>query len=90
MSGGTVDADHGTGLGEAVTLVHGDANGIEESLQLNVQQCPAADEEFHISAKGLSHFAEDNHIEKGIYGPEQCSESSPPVPANPVIPVGDF
>lgn len=75
---GRVGRDDGRRLREAVTLEHRDADGVEEALQLGVEQRTAADEELQAAAEGLADLAEEEQVEELDRGPEH---EAPPLAA---------
>src|SRR5512133_2326648 len=59
-----IGRNYGRCLAESITLVHWDPNGIKESLQLNIEQGTAADEEIELTSEYLTYFAEKDTIEQ--------------------------
>ena len=51
-------------LREAVALIHRDADGVVVSLEVDVEECSSADEEFHVAAESLAYCLEDDLVEK--------------------------
>jgi len=59
---GHIGGDDGSGLAEAVALEHRDTDGVEEALQLDIEEGAAADEEFEPSAEILAHFFKEDLV----------------------------
>lgn len=85
---GGVGRDDGRRFRKAVTLVHRDADGVEETLQLGVEQRSAADEELHPTAESLAHLPENRHVEEPDHGPQQHAPTASRTVAVAVIGIG--
>ena len=80
---GRVGRDDGRRLRKAVSLEHRDADGVEETLQLGIEQRTAADKELQAAAEGLADLAEEHQVEELDRGPEH--ETPPPAAAVAVL-----
>ncbi len=83
-----VGGDDGGGLGQSVALEHGDAEGVEEALELDVEQGPAADEELEAAAEVLPDLGEQELVVKGQERFLQLFQAEAAVPALGVVVVG--
>ena len=76
-----VAGDHGSGFGQPIALEHGDAQGVEELLKLDVEQGAAADEKLEPAAEILPDLAEQELVVEGeerLFQPVQA-----PAPVHP-------
>ena len=72
-------------LGQAVALEHGNAQGIEEALEVDVEQGPAADEEPETAAEVRPDLAEEELVVEGDQRPFQLLQALALVPAFGVV-----
>ena len=59
-----VSRDDGSSLREAIALQHRHTYGVEEALQLRVEQCTTTHEELDIATKACAYLLEENLIEQ--------------------------
>ena len=85
-----VGRDDRRGLGQPVALEHGNAQGVEEPLELDVEQGPAADEELETAAEILPDLAEDELVVEGIEGLLQSLQAAALVPSLGVVVDGEL
>ena len=62
MGLGAVGGDDGRSLGEAVPLVHGDSQGEEEALHLDIEVGSTPDEVFHLTSEVLPDLGEEDPV----------------------------
>ncbi len=80
-----IGGDDRRGLGQAIPLEHGNADGVEEALQLDVEQGTAAHEEFQPAAEVLPDLAEQELVIDQIEGLFQGLQAPAPVPSFAVV-----
>ena len=68
--------DDRSSLAKTITLIHRHTYGVEEALQLRVEQCTTTYEELKLSTKGKAHLAEENLVEEGDKWLEDKSPTS--------------
>ena len=82
---GRIGRDDGRGLRKSVSLKHRNADGVEEPLQLRVEQRASAHEEAQASAEGFAHLAEQHGVEQPDRRPQQDAPALPPAVAVLII-----
>ena len=78
----------GRRLGQPVALEHGDADGVEEPLELDVEQRASADEELEPAAEMRADLAEEEPVVEEDEGLLERPQPLAPVPAFAVVVVG--
>ncbi len=81
---------HRRRLGQSVALEHRDSDGVEKSLQFDVEQRSAADEELESAAEILAYFPEEDFVEKHGERLLQFAQALSTIPAVAVIVVRKF
>ena len=85
---GRVGRDDGRRLRESVSLKHRDADGVEEALELRIEQGAPADEELHAAAERLADLAEQQGVEDADHRGEQDPPSAAPAVSVLIVDIG--
>ncbi|OPZ65841.1 MAG: hypothetical protein BWY83_02977 [bacterium ADurb.Bin478] len=83
-----IGGDDGRCFGQAIALKHGDADGIVETLHVDIQQRAAADEEQQTSAKVFADFAEQELVVEHHHRFEQQAAAFAAIDAEAIVLVG--
>src|SRR3972149_9873904 len=77
-----VGGNDGGWFGESVSVIHGDPDGVEESLEFDIEHCSSPDHEVDASAKACPNLLEDQYVAQHVKRVHRFSlrlSSVPPV-----------